>query len=112
MAFDLIVKRLIEIGYPESFKDFKYNPIFPVRGLWYDYLYGNLLKVDGFGNILVAVHGFYFLKPHEIEELYPNKFLLLSEKRVYVLNTLFNLPETYLVACVVDYFDSASEFQP
>ena len=41
----------------------------------------------------------------EIEELYPNKFLHLSDGRVFVLNTLFNLPETYLVACVVDYFD-------
>lgn len=112
MAFDLIVKRLIEIGYPESFKEFKYSAIFPLRGLWYDYLYGNLLKVDGFGNIMVGFHGFKSLQHHEIEELYPNKFLQLSEKRVYVLNTLFNLPETYLIACVVDYFDSAPEFQP
>lgn len=61
MTFSLIVKRLIQIGYPETFKKFTYNPIFPVRGLWFDYLYGNLLKVDGFGNILVAVHGFHFM---------------------------------------------------
>lgn len=61
MSFDLIVKRLISIGYPEDFIKFKYNPIFPVRGLWFDLIYGNLLKVDGFGNILVAVHGFKFL---------------------------------------------------
>ncbi|KAI6235841.1 putative cytosolic purine 5-nucleotidase [Aphelenchoides besseyi] len=112
MAFALIVQRLIDIGYPDEFKKFEYNPIFPVRGLWFDYVYGNLLKVDGFGNILVAVHGFYFLKPSEIEELYPNKFLHLSDKRVYVLNTLFNLPETYLVACSVDYFDNSPLYQP
>ncbi|KAI6241714.1 5' nucleotidase family [Aphelenchoides fujianensis] len=112
MAFGLIVQRLLDIGYPEEFKKFTYDPIFPVRGLWFDYLYGNLLKVDGFGNILVAVHGFRFLKPNEIEELYPNKFLHLSDKRVYVLNTLFNLPETYLVACAVNYFDGAEEYQP
>ena len=31
------------------------------RGLWFDSLYGNLLKVDAFGNILLAVHGFKFL---------------------------------------------------
>ncbi|KAK0397183.1 hypothetical protein QR680_002022 [Steinernema hermaphroditum] len=110
MAFDLIIERMISIGYPEHLRTFKYNPIFPVRGLWFDYLYGNLLKVDGFGNILVGMHGFTPLTPQEIEELYPNKFLHLTDKRVYVLNTLFNLPETYLVACLVDYFDNSPDY--
>ncbi len=32
------------------------------RGLWFDTLYGNLLKVDPYGNILVCVQGFTFLK--------------------------------------------------
>ena len=38
------------------------NPVYH-RGLWFDRVFGNLLKVDGFGNILVCVHGFSFLKP-------------------------------------------------
>ena len=29
---------------------------------------------------------------HEIRQQYPNKFLNLDEDRIYVLNTLFNLP--------------------
>ncbi len=33
------------------------------RGLWFDTLYGNLLKVDAYGNILVGVNGFDYLKP-------------------------------------------------
>jgi len=33
------------------------------RGLWFDTKYGNLLKVDTNGNLLVCVHGFKFLKP-------------------------------------------------
>lgn len=41
---------------------FEYDPSFVVRGLWFDSLYGNLLKVDAYGNILVCVHGFEFLK--------------------------------------------------
>lgn len=32
------------------------------RGLWFDSLYGTLLKVDSYGNILVCVQGFEFLK--------------------------------------------------
>lgn len=106
LSFELAIQRLIAIGYPEEIRNFKYDPIFPVRGLWFDYAYGNLLKVDGFGNILVGMHGFKFLKTSEIEEIYPNKFLQLSESRVFVLNTLFNLPETHLLAHLIDFFDS------
>ncbi|XGW32840.1 hypothetical protein V3C99_017395 [Haemonchus contortus] len=112
LAFDLAVERLIAIGYPEGIRKFKYDPIFPVRGLWFDYAYGNLLKVDGFGNILVGMHGFKFLKTSEIEEIYPNKFLQLSEMRVFVLNTLFNLPETHLLAYLIDFFDSHPDYTP
>lgn len=42
--------------------------------------------------------------------MYPNKFLQLDESRVYVLNTLFNLPETYLLACLVDFFTNSPEY--
>jgi 5'-nucleotidase len=47
----------------------------------------------------------------KIYELYPNKFLQLDESRVYVLNTLFNLPETYLLACLVDFFTNSPKYQ-
>ena len=33
-----------------------------LRGLVFDTMYGNLLKVDAYGNILVCVHGFNFLR--------------------------------------------------
>lgn len=68
--------------------------------------------MDAYGNILVCVHGFEFLKQSQVYELYPNKFLLLDESRVYVLNTLFNLPETYLLACLVDFFTNSPEYTP
>ncbi|NEU34489.1 HAD-IG family 5'-nucleotidase, partial [bacterium LRH843] len=65
---------------------------------------------DAYGNILVCVHGFEFLKHSTIYELYPNKFITLDESRVYVLNTLFNLPETYLFACLVDFFTHSPQY--
>ena len=49
-----------------------------------------------------------FIYSSKVYELYPNKFLKLDESRVYVLNTLFNLPETYLLACLVDFFSNSS----
>ncbi|XP_058830579.1 cytosolic purine 5'-nucleotidase isoform X2 [Topomyia yanbarensis] len=110
LGFHLVKERLVNLGYPVEIQQFEYDPSFPVRGLWFDSLYGNLLKVDSYGNILVCVHGFEFLKHSQVYELYPNKFLQLDESRVYVLNTLFNLPETYLLACMVDFFTNSPQY--
>ncbi|KAK3878934.1 hypothetical protein Pcinc_016476 [Petrolisthes cinctipes] len=110
LGFTLLKERLIKIGYPEEIAEFEYDPTFPIRGLWFDRVYGNLLKVDGFGNILICVHGFKFLKPSEVYELYPNKFILLDESRIYVMNTLFNLPEIYMVACLIDFFSNSPQY--
>ncbi|KAL8563703.1 Cytosolic purine 5'-nucleotidase [Nucella lapillus] len=111
MGFNLLKERLVSIGYPAALREFQYDPSFPVRGLWFDKVYGNLLKVDSYGNILVGVHGFKFLKRTEIAELYPNKFVTLDDSRQYVLNTLFNLPETYMLACIIDFFTSKTDFK-
>ena len=62
LGFQMVQERLVSMGYPTAIKDFKYDPQFPVRGLWFDTQYGNLLKVDSYGNILSASHGFKFLK--------------------------------------------------
>ncbi|XP_071793099.1 cytosolic purine 5'-nucleotidase-like isoform X1 [Asterias amurensis] len=112
LGFDLVVERLVSIGYPQELYSFVYDPCFPIRGLFFDKVYGNLLKMDPYGNILVAVHGFRFLHSSEILKLYPNKFIALksTEDRLYILNTLFNLPETYLLACLVNYFSTSEEY--
>jgi len=59
------------------------------------------------------VHGlhFDFFFRSEVYDLYPSKFLTLDESRVFVLNTLFNLPETYLLACLINFFSNAPGFQ-
>ena len=46
----------------------------------------------------------------EIYSMYPNKFVQLDENRIYVLNTLFNQPETYLLACVIDFFSNSANY--
>uniref|UniRef100_A0A8C1AGU0 Cytosolic purine 5'-nucleotidase n=1 Tax=Cyprinus carpio carpio TaxID=630221 RepID=A0A8C1AGU0_CYPCA len=112
LGFDLTVERLVSIGYPQELLNFVYDPAFPTRGLVFDTMYGNLLKVDAYGNILVCAHGFSFLRGPDIRELYPNKFIQRGDtERFYILNTLFNLPETYLFACLVDFFTSCSRYR-
>ncbi|KAM9489527.1 cytosolic purine 5'-nucleotidase-like isoform 2-T2 [Salvelinus alpinus] len=113
LGFELTVERLVHIGYPQELLSFVYDPAFPTRGLVFDTMYGNLLKVDAYGNILVCVHGFNFLRGPEIRELYPNKFIQRDDTErfcFYILNTLFNLPETYLFACLVDFFSNCDRY--
>ncbi|XP_030319861.1 cytosolic purine 5'-nucleotidase isoform X2 [Calypte anna] len=62
LAFALLLEHLVSIGYPQEILSYKYDPTFPTRGLVFDALYGNLLKVDSHGNLLVCAHGFRFLK--------------------------------------------------
>ncbi|XP_034295883.1 cytosolic purine 5'-nucleotidase isoform X1 [Pantherophis guttatus] len=111
LGFDLTVERLVSIGYPQELLSFVYDPTFPTRGLVFDSLYGNLLKVDAYGNILVCAHGFNFMRGPEIREQYPNKFIQRDDTdRFYILNTLFNLPETYLLACLIDFFTNCDRY--
>ena len=53
---------------------------------------------------------FWFFR-EELSLKYPNKFIQLDDSRIYVYNTLFNLPEIYLLSCVMDYFLNNSEYK-
>lgn len=111
LAFSLAVQRLISIGYPQEIHKLEYDSTFPIRGLLFDQLYGNLLKVDQFGNILSCFHGFNSLSTREIRQLYPNKYIQPTDDRIYILNTLFHLPEIYLLAALVDFFDQHTAYK-
>lgn len=41
----------LQFKYPESCMEFKYDPSFPIRGLYYDKVKGCLMKLDFFGSI-------------------------------------------------------------
>uniref|UniRef100_A0A8C2I057 5'-nucleotidase, cytosolic II, like 1 n=1 Tax=Cyprinus carpio TaxID=7962 RepID=A0A8C2I057_CYPCA len=112
LGFELLRDRLVSMGYPHELLGYMYDPSFPTRGLVYDTTYGNLLKIDSNGNILVCTHGFEYLRNGQVDEYYPNKFIQRDDtNRFYVLNTLFNLSETYLYACLVDFFTKSSRYK-
>nr|XP_020461666.1 cytosolic purine 5'-nucleotidase-like [Monopterus albus] len=111
LGFQLARDRLVSVGYPHELLSYTYDPSFPTRGLVIDTTYGNLLKVDSNGNILVCSHGFHFLKGKEIHNYYPNKFIQRHDtERYYTLNTLFNLSDTYLYVCLVDFFTRCTRY--
>jgi len=110
LAFNLAKRFIVDnLGYPEEILGIEYNPQFPVRGLWFDRITGNLLKVDQFGKILDCCHGFRILKSDEIKSIYLGKIQRKDDKRIFVMNTVFNLAETYLVAALIDHFESKED---
>uniref|UniRef100_A0A8C7FPT8 5'-nucleotidase, cytosolic II, like 1 n=1 Tax=Oncorhynchus kisutch TaxID=8019 RepID=A0A8C7FPT8_ONCKI len=112
LGFELLRDRLVSIGYPHELLHYTYDPTFPTRGLVFDTMYGNLLKVDSNGNILLCSHGFTFLKRDKIQDYYPSNFIQRGNTdRFYILNTLFNLSETYLDGCLVDLFTRCSRYE-
>ncbi|XP_007567135.1 5'-nucleotidase, cytosolic II, like 1 isoform X1 [Poecilia latipinna] len=111
MGFELLRDRMVSIGYPHEILRYTYDPSFPTRGIVLDKTLGNLLKVDSNGNILVCSHGFRFLREEDVEYYYRNKFIQRDDTdRFYMLNTLFNLSETYLYACLVDFFTRCTRY--
>ncbi|XP_076020384.1 5'-nucleotidase, cytosolic II, like 1 [Genypterus blacodes] len=112
LGFELLRDRMVSVGYPHELLRYKYCSNFPTRGLVIDTTRGNLLKVDSNGNILLCSHGFTFLKGEDIHNYYPNKFIQRDDtNRFHILNTLFNLSETYLYACLVDFFNRCSRYK-
>jgi len=109
LGFKIIVEKLIKLGYPKDIANYQYDASFVTRGLLFDNYHGNLIKIDGHGNILVASHGLKMLRIQDVKKVYPNQFVQKDDtSRYYIYNTLFNLPEVYLMACVVDLFENMS----
>lgn len=86
LAYDMVLDKLIDIGYPKSIRKLKYDPNFPTRGLFLDRELGNLLKIDSFGNIIICVHGRTTLSKNRTAEFYPSMRVSSDEiARKYVL---------------------------
>ncbi|EJW82969.1 hypothetical protein WUBG_06119, partial [Wuchereria bancrofti] len=112
LLYSNIINRLILLGYPEQLRCFPYEQDFVIRGLWFDRNFGNLLKVDGFGNILVGIHGYNYLRRSDIKKHYPNKFISLRHlENVLVMNSLFDIAHTYVLTTLIHYFDNHKDYE-
>ncbi|KAI7981152.1 hypothetical protein LOK49_Contig68G00007, partial [Camellia lanceoleosa] len=84
LIYELAKEHLVnELRYPDSCLEFKYDPTFPIRGLYYDKLKGCLLKLDFFGSI--EPDGCYFgrrkLTKKEIEQIYGTRHIGRDQAR-------------------------------
>ncbi|VVB08836.1 unnamed protein product [Arabis nemorensis] len=115
LIYDLAKQHMInEFRYPESCMKFKYDPTFPIRGLYYDKQKGFLMKLDFFGSI--EPDGCYFgrrkLSREELENMYGTRHIGRDQARGLVgLMDFFCFSEACLIADMVQYFvDAKLEF--
>ncbi|PIA37021.1 hypothetical protein AQUCO_03100046v1 [Aquilegia coerulea] len=111
LIYDLAKEHIVnELRYPESCMSFKYDPTFPIRGLYYDKLKGCLLKLDFFGSI--EPDGCFFgrrkLSREEISEMYGTRHIGRDQARGLVgLMDFFCFSEACLLADIVQQFVDA-----
>ena len=43
--------------------------------------------------------------------MYPGKIQNKDDERIFIMNTLFNLPESFLMAALINYFDENEEYE-
>eukprot|EP00768_Dysnectes_brevis_P007770 gnl/Dysnectes_brevis/66_a83_4470.p1 GENE.gnl/Dysnectes_brevis/66_a83_4470~~gnl/Dysnectes_brevis/66_a83_4470.p1 ORF type:complete len:548 (+),score=229.47 gnl/Dysnectes_brevis/66_a83_4470:1512-3155(+) len=108
LCYELIIERLISHhGYPKYIRKLRYDPSFPIRGLFIDSLTGNMLKIDEFSFVQAAAHGRQPLTRREIKHVYPDQCVRLddTDDRYHLQSTFFALP----FACL--YADLCTEFE-
>ncbi|KAF4370372.1 hypothetical protein F8388_016109 [Cannabis sativa] len=111
LIYDLAKEHMVnELRYPDICMEFKYDPTFPIRGLYYDKLKGCLLKLDFFGSI--EPDGCYFgrqkLSRKEIVEVYGTRHIGRDQARGLVgLMDFFCFSEACLIADIVQHFVNA-----
>jgi len=109
LAYRLTVETLIEhFGYDESIRERPYNPDFAVRGLVIDRKTGNILKMNRFRHVGKAWHGLRELSDTQRAH-YRKDIPQISDRRYRLLDTLFEVPEAYVFAMLVDYFEERED---
>ncbi|KAJ4833118.1 hypothetical protein Tsubulata_006220 [Turnera subulata] len=115
LIYDLATEYMVnEFRYPDVCATLKYDPTFPIRGLYYDKKNGCLLKLDFFGSI--ESDGCYFgrrkLSRKEIDKIYGTRHIGREQARGLAgLMDLFCFSEACLLADLVQLFvDAKLEF--
>ncbi len=94
-----------EQGYPAWLLEQHFDPTFAIRGLVLDGTRGNLLKLSSERLAVRACHGTHTMDRASIDAAYGPRRIVASAKGFRSIDTLFEIPESYLYALLVDALD-------
>ena len=106
-AFDEVLKKLVNIkNYPSRIFDFKFDYNKMIRGLVFDKVKGNVLKVNCYGEVKMALHGLNFLSFDSMKKTYKGLHIDVSQTQYFSsLDTVFSVSMGLLFSLLVDLKD-------
>lgn len=108
LTYKLTLQRLVdEFGYPEAICERPFDPDFAIRGLVIDKRTGHILKMNLFRHVGKAWHGLRELTDEE-RSRYRKDIPQISSRRYRLLDTLFEIPEAYVFAMLVDFYEGSA----
>jgi 5'-nucleotidase len=102
-AYEHIKRRLLELSWPVE--GLVFEPALVMRGLVVDTQLGNLLKVDRFGFVKMALHGTEMVPWDKTRKIYARILVDLADPRYDFANTLFSLSEACMYTQLVPLLD-------
>lgn len=109
LIFDLAQVELGRLGYPGCISRMEYRPGGSIRGLVVDSQMGNVLKMDRYRYVGLAVHGSTEVDSESKRLLYANRAIPLASDRFHAVDTLFAKPEVDLFLQMVELMDQDPE---
>jgi 5'-nucleotidase len=105
LAIRKTIDKLIEShGYPEEIREAKIDHDFIIRGLVVDKQTGHICKLDQDRVVGRCYHGYQPVSDEERRALYGTKPISLSSSRFIRVDTLFSLPESTLMAGIIEHY--------
>ncbi len=105
-TYSILKNKLIkDYSYPTDILNFKFDSNFIIRGLVIDTETGDFLKVNRYGFVRIASHGTQFLSYEQLKDKYGVNSIDLSDKRYYIVHTMFSKAQGCLYAQLVDFYE-------
>jgi HAD superfamily 5'-nucleotidase-like hydrolase len=110
MTFYEVLKKLVIMKkYPSEIQNFKFDYDKVVRGLVFDIVRGNLLKLSLYGEVKMGLHGLSPLSFDSMRKTYKGYHIDLSQPEYYSLDTTFSVSKGLLFSMMVDLKDRSPE---
>lgn len=113
LAIQKTIDKLIQSrGYPEELREVHIDLDFIIRGLVVDKHTGHICKLDQDRIVGRCYHGYQPISEEERKALYGTKPISLNSERFIRVDTLFSLPESTLMAGIIEHYKQKGEPLP
>lgn len=108
LAFKVVLDKLVKLkNYPEEILDFEFDYTKVVRGLVFDKVRGNVLKLSRYSEVKMGIHGLNPLTYDMIRKIYKGLHIDLTQNQYYSLDTNFSISTGLIFSLLVNLKDNS-----